>query len=337
MSPFCSKASLIFRRKMAEIQPLLSIHQQQNDDDDEELQQMIVEEKSSNRRITSLDVFRGLSIFLMVLVDYAGSILPVISHAPWNGLHLADFVMPMFLFAAGVSLAIVYKKIENRYEATWKAIVRAGKLFLLGVFLQGGYLHGITSLTYGVDVESIRLLGILQRIAIGYIAAALCEIWLPRQILKKEAVLRNYIWHWCAVFFLCAIYMGLTYGLYVADWQFKDLHSLSSLISENGTTTHVVRCSVRGDLGPACNAAGMIDRYVLGVNHLYQKPVYRNLQECNISNSGQVSESSPSWCFAPFEPEGILSSLTASVACIIGLQYGHILTQLKTNMMSVTT
>lgn len=88
-------------------------------------------------------------------------------------------------------------------------------------------------------------------------------------------------------------------------------------------------CSVRGDLGPACNAAGMIDRYVLGINHLYQKPVYRNLKECNISKGGQVPESSSSWCYAPFEPEGILSSLTASVACIIGLQYGHILTELQ--------
>jgi len=50
----------------------------------------------------------------MVLVDYAGSSLPVIAHSPWNGLHLADFVMPLFLFAAGASLAIVYKVI-NKY------------------------------------------------------------------------------------------------------------------------------------------------------------------------------------------------------------------------------
>ncbi|KAI3717396.1 hypothetical protein L1987_68984 [Smallanthus sonchifolius] len=354
MSSVCSKSNLNFRRKIAEVQPLLNDHQEH---DEESQQQQIVAEKNSSRRIASLDVFRGLSIFAKIDIallydiqviygrlmhikkslffsaygscDYAGSSLPVIAHAPWNGLHLADFVMPMFLFASGVSLTIVYKKVQNRYEATWKAIVRAVKLFLLGVFLQGGYLHGIASLTYGVDVETIRLLGILQRIAIGYIVAAMCEIWLPRKACRKEAVLRNYIWHWCAVFFLCAIYIGLTYGLFVADWQFKDLYSLSSLVSENGTTIHTVTCSVRGDLGPACNAAGMIDRFVLGIDHLYQKPVYRNLKECNMSKGGQLSESSPSWCFAPFEPESILSSLTASVACIIGLQYGHILIELQ--------
>nr|KAJ0221003.1 hypothetical protein LSAT_V11C200077820 [Lactuca sativa] len=102
----------------------------------------------------------------------------------------------------------------------------------------------------------------------------------------------------CGVILLLAIYMGLTYGLYVADWQFKDLHSLSSLIFENGSTIR--------DLRSACNAAGMIDRYILGTDHLYQKPAYRNLKECNISKSGQVSKSAPSWCYAPFEPEGIL-------------------------------
>lgn len=46
---------------------------------------------------------------LMMLVDYGGSIFPIIAHSPWNGVHLADFVMPFFLFIVGVSLALVYK------------------------------------------------------------------------------------------------------------------------------------------------------------------------------------------------------------------------------------
>lgn len=43
-----------------------------------------------------------------------------------------------------------------------------------------------------------------------------------------------------------------------------------------------VKCSVRGDLGPACNSAGMIDRDLLGIDHLYTKPVYRNLMVCSF-------------------------------------------------------
>ncbi|KAM1429860.1 hypothetical protein ACFX2I_046003 [Malus domestica] len=163
-------------------------------------------------RVASLDVFRGYCVFLMMLVDYGGSILLIIAHSPWNGLHLADFVMPFFLFIAGISLALVYKRVTNRVEATWKAVFKAVKLFLLGVMLQGGYFHGVASLTYGVDIERIRWSGILQRIAIGYIVATLCEIWLSRQTLGEVGFFRTYYWHWCVIFSLSAIYAGLPSG-----------------------------------------------------------------------------------------------------------------------------
>lgn len=45
----------------------------------------------------------------MMLVDYGGSVFPIISHSPWDGIHLADFVMPFFLFIAGLSPALAYK------------------------------------------------------------------------------------------------------------------------------------------------------------------------------------------------------------------------------------
>ncbi|KAF3434721.1 hypothetical protein FNV43_RR21806 [Rhamnella rubrinervis] len=295
---------------------------------DEENQQPEIKTISKPSRIASLDVFRGLCVFLMMVADYGGSISPIIAHSPWNGVHLADFVMPFFLFIAGVSPALVYNKVPNRLEATWKAVVRAVKLFLLGVFLQGGYFHGVTSITYGVDIGRIRWLGILQRISIGYIVAALCEIWLSHQTRREKGIFKSYYWHWCIMFSLSAIYAGLLYSLYVPDWQFN----ASPVISEpptNDSNFYKVKCSVRGDLGPACSSAGMIDRYVLGVDHMYAKPVYRNLKECNISANGQVPESSPSWCHAPFDPEGILSTLTAAITSVIGLQFGHILAHLQ--------
>ncbi|XP_073045818.1 uncharacterized protein [Primulina eburnea] len=72
----------------------------------------------------------------------------------------------------------------------------------------------------------------------------------------------------------------------------------------------------------------MLDHFVLGLDHLYAKPVYMNLKD-NISSHDQAPLTSPSWCIAPFDPEGILSSITAAVACIIGLHYGHTLIQLQ--------
>jgi predicted acyltransferase len=103
----------------------------------------------------------------MILVDYGGSIFPIISHSPWNGLHLADFVMPFFLFLVGISLALAYKvsiyllplhsihhalnfqpslisikmsvcqRRPHRTQATSKAFLRALQLFILGILLQG--------------------------------------------------------------------------------------------------------------------------------------------------------------------------------------------------------
>ncbi|KAI8027188.1 hypothetical protein LOK49_LG02G00649 [Camellia lanceoleosa] len=75
----------------------------------------------------------------------------------------------------------------------------------------------------------------------------------------------------------------------------------------NGSFVYTVTCSTRGDHGPASNDVGMIGRCVLGFNHLYPKPVYRNLKDCNISSIGQLSYNSPSWCHAPFDPKDILS------------------------------
>ncbi|KAF5727809.1 heparan-alpha-glucosaminide N-acetyltransferase-like isoform X1 [Tripterygium wilfordii] len=280
-------------------------------------------------RVVSVDVFRGLCVFLMMLVDYGGAVFPVIAHSPWNGLRLAEFVMPFFLFIAGISTALAFKKVPNKVDATSKTVLRAVKLFLLGVLLQGGYFHGTKSLTYGVDIVKIRWLGVLQRISIGYVVAALCEIWLTHRTQREVKFVRSYCWHWCLAFSISAIYAGLLYGLYVPDWQIKVSNATIYSLPSNDANLYTVICSVRGDLGPACNSAGMIDRLVLGVDHLYAKPVYRNLKECNISTSGQVPDTSPAWCHAPFDPEGLLSSLTAAVTCIIGLQYGHVLAHLQ--------
>ncbi|KAJ6671556.1 HEPARAN-ALPHA-GLUCOSAMINIDE N-ACETYLTRANSFERASE-LIKE ISOFORM X1 [Salix viminalis] len=250
-------------------------------------------------RVASLDVFRGLCVLLMMLVDYGGAIIPIIAHSPWNGLHLADSVMPFFLFIAEFLLHLFTGKFRNRIEATWKAVLRAIKLFLLGVVIQGGCFHGINSLTYGVDMKRIRWLGILQKISVGYLVAALCEIWLSCRA-RRESKLSQEV--------LLALIGNLKCPVKLLLCFLK-----------------ITAAFTRGDLGPACNSAGMIDRYVLGIDHLYKKPVYRNLKECNMSTYGQVPDSSASWCHAPFDPEGVLSFLTAAVTCIIGLQYGHLL------------
>ncbi|KAK4340229.1 hypothetical protein RND71_041691 [Anisodus tanguticus] len=61
--------------------------------------------------LLSLDIFRRLTVALMIFVEYAGGIYPSVNHSPWNGITLADFVMPFFLFIVGVSLGLAYKNL----------------------------------------------------------------------------------------------------------------------------------------------------------------------------------------------------------------------------------
>ncbi|XAR48270.1 Heparan-alpha-glucosaminide N-acetyltransferase [Bertholletia excelsa] len=280
-------------------------------------------------RLVSLDVFRGLTVVLMIFVDDAGGIMPAVNHSPWNGVTLADFVMPFFLFIVGVSLGLVYKNVPCRSVGTRKAIFRAFKLIMLGLFLQGGYFHGLNELTYGVDIEHIRLMGILQRIAIAYLLTAACEIWLKgdNKVNSGLSLLRKYQSQWAMAFALIALYLTLLYGLVVPDWEYQISTETSSLAPK----IFSVKCGVRGDTGPACNAVGMIDRKILGINHLYRRPIYARTEQCSINSPdyGPLPADAPSWCEAPFEPEGLLSSIMAIVTCLIGLHCGHIIVHFK--------
>uniref|UniRef100_M1AC64 Heparan-alpha-glucosaminide N-acetyltransferase catalytic domain-containing protein n=1 Tax=Solanum tuberosum TaxID=4113 RepID=M1AC64_SOLTU len=84
------------------------------------------------KRVASLDIFRGLAVALMVLVDDAGGEWPMIGHAPWNGCNLADFVMPLFLFIVGMAIALALKRIPEKLVAIRKVILRTLKLLFWG-------------------------------------------------------------------------------------------------------------------------------------------------------------------------------------------------------------
>ncbi|KAJ7979699.1 Heparan-alpha-glucosaminide N-acetyltransferase [Quillaja saponaria] len=286
------------------------------------------QQEQQRQRLVSLDVFRGLTVALMILVDHAGGILPAINHSPWNGLTLADFVMPFFLFMVGLSLALAYKKLCCRVIATRKAILRALKLLVLGIFLQGGFVHGINDLTYGVDIEQIRWMGILQRIAVAYLLAALCEIWIKGDdnVTSGVSLLKKYQYQWVVALVLTSLYLALLYGLYVPDWEYQIPNAPSS-----APKIFSVKCGVRADSGPACNAVGMVDRKILGIQHLYRRPIYARTKQCSINSPdyGPLPPDAPSWCQAPFDPEGLLSSVMAIVTCLVGLHYGHIIVHFK--------
>ncbi|KAJ8772051.1 hypothetical protein K2173_027228 [Erythroxylum novogranatense] len=263
------------------------------------------------KRVASLDVFRGLTVALMILVDDAGGEWPRIGHAPWNGCNLADFVMPFFLFIVGMAIPLAFKRIERWDKAVRKVILRTLKLLFWGLLLQGGYSHAPDKLSYGVDMKRIRWCGILQRIALAYLIVALVEIFTKDSQAKDPhppdnllRMLRLYFWHWLVGASVVVVYFAVVYGTYVPDWKFTVRNTDSADYGKDFT----VACGVRGKLNPPCNAVGHVDRIILGISHMYQRPAWRRSKACtpNSPFEGPFRDDAPSWCLAPFEPEGII-------------------------------
>ncbi|KAK4427642.1 putative U6 snRNA-associated Sm-like protein LSm4 [Sesamum alatum] len=284
------------------------------------------------KRVASLDIFRGLTVALMILVDDAGGEWPVIGHAPWNGCNLADFVMPFFLFIVGMAIPLAFKRIQDRITAINKVILRTLKLLFWGLLLQGGFSHAPDKLTYGVDMKKIRWCGILQRIALSYLVVAFVEIATRNSLTKgllpgKFSIFKLYFWHWMVGACVLTVYLGTLYGTYVPDWQF----TVQNTDSADFGKVLTVACNVRGKLDPSCNAVGYIDRKVLGINHMYQHPAWKRSKACtnNSPHEGPFRADAPPWCWAPFEPEGILSSISAILSTIFGVHFGHVIVHMK--------
>ncbi|KAM0010663.1 putative heparan-alpha-glucosaminide N-acetyltransferase [Helianthus debilis subsp. tardiflorus] len=286
--------------------------------------------KKKSKRVATLDAFRGLTIVLMILVDDAGGVYERMDHSPWNGCTLADFVLPFFLFIVGVAIALALKRVPNTKHAVKKIIIRTLKMLFWGIILQGGYSHAPYDLNYGVDMKKIRWCGILQRIALVYMVVALIETFTAKlrpTVIEPGyfSIYSAYRWQWLGGFIAFLVYMITTYALYVPDWNF-------TIHDDDGTSeTFTVVCGMRGHLGPACNAVGYVDREVWGINHLYSLPVWIRLKACTLNSpeSGPLRPDAPTWCRAPFEPEGLLSSISAILTGVIGIHYGHVLIHFK--------
>ena len=122
-------------------------------------------------RLHCLDVARGLTIATMILVDNAGDAWPSIDHSPWEGVTLADTVMPSFDFILGVSIALAFRRVRTDRPAALRRVAwRTFKLFVLGVITQGG----VDFMNY--DLQHIRIMGILQRVALCFGVAGVAEV-----------------------------------------------------------------------------------------------------------------------------------------------------------------
>ena len=132
-------------------------------------------------RILSVDIFRGATILLMVLVNTPGTwnnVYAPFLHAEWHGYTPTDLVFPFFLFIVGTSIVFSYRNKEVNSNTYKKIIVRTLKLIGLGLFL-GAF---IIKFPFFKAWENIRFPGVLQRIGVVFFFASILFInfkWKP--------------------------------------------------------------------------------------------------------------------------------------------------------------
>jgi len=157
----------------------------------------------NSTRLVSLDIFRGLTVAFMIIVNTPGSwsyVYAPLSHAKWHGCTPTDLVFPFFLFIVGVSTWYSLKKYGHEINSgsILRILRRTVTIFALGLFL-AIFPH------FGRDYSTLRIMGVLQRIALAYCVGSLICL----------TVKRDYLWIVIAVILLA--YWGLLGFLGGAD------------------------------------------------------------------------------------------------------------------------
>ncbi|HEY0083577.1 MAG TPA: DUF5009 domain-containing protein [Pyrinomonadaceae bacterium] len=181
-------------------------------------------------RLLSLDVFRGITIAGMILVNNPGTweaIHPPLAHAAWHGWTPTDLIFPFFLFIVGVSITLAFaRRVEaggTKRDLYLKVLRRTVLIYAFG-FLLAGFPY--------FNLSTIRLTGVLQRIAVCYLCAAI--------IFLKT------------------------------DWRAQILIAVALLLAYWGLSVFVAAPGyAAGDLSKEGNLAAFVDRVVLG-NHIWK-------------------------------------------------------------------
>jgi predicted acyltransferase len=157
---------------------------------------------ATNQRFTALDVFRGMTICFMIVVNTpgnGGTTYSPLLHAQWHGFTPTDLVFPSFLFAVGNAMSFVMPRWNNLSQADvlWKIFKRSTIIFLLGYLMYWFPFVRWESSDHlvGFPFEETRVFGVLQRIAICYLFASLLIYYLkPKTALIVSVALLFLYW-----------------------------------------------------------------------------------------------------------------------------------------------
>ncbi|UJR37519.1 hypothetical protein I4U23_030221 [Adineta vaga] len=259
------------------------------------------------RRLRSLDTFRGFSLMVMIFVNYGGGGYWFFDHSVWNGLTLADLVFPWFVWMMGVSIVLsqrsLLKKKVSKLSIFLKICRRTVILFLLGLILQGGY----------GKPKDLRILGVLQRLALCYFFTAIIVLIFGETEERSHSStwpigddvhqpisheLRNTIFQfwpeWISVIMIILAWICITYIPKLSNCP-------RGYTGPGGKHRHAMYQNCTGGI------AGYLDRTILGSSHIYDYPTCRDIYQTQL----------------PYDPEGLLGILSGIFLCYLGAHAGH--------------
>lgn len=248
-------------------------------------------------RVASLDCFRGLAVVLMVFGNTGGGGYWFFQHSAWNGLTVADAVLPCFVFAMGVAQALSLRAHARAGRgAQWRRLLRrTAALAALGLYLNRPW-----------DYRSFRVPGVLQRLALTNLVLTTVALWTPR---VRAGTAR---WRQAVAGALADVVPHL--GEFVVVALLAAAHVAPMLwAAEPGCGRGYLGPGGIGDGGAYANCTGgfaaRVDRAVFGARHMLAAPTCRALYATQ----------------APCDPEGLWGTLSSVVLAFVGLQCGRVL------------
>ncbi len=280
----------------------------------------------SGRRIMSLDALRGFDMFWIIGADslvYALDHMAQkpatrflayeLDHAQWRGFHFYDLIFPLFIFIVGVSLVFSLSKTKDSGSAgvLMRIVRRSVLLFLLGIFYSGG----LTS-----PWPDVRLMGVLNRIALAYFFTALLFHYFKPRVLAAVSIglLAGY---WALLTFVPIRDIRLTKNDLAVAAEDSGDQQAAQILRQSGNFSAVKN-------SPAWAAA---ERLFYGTS----VRVHGKFEEgYNFPNHFDFQFLGGRKYDVFFDPEGLLSTFPAIVTCLIGVFAGLVL---KSQSLSDTT
>ncbi|EDO47163.1 predicted protein, partial [Nematostella vectensis] len=246
-------------------------------------------------RLKSLDTFRGISLTVMIFVNFGGGGYYFFAHSIWNGLTVADLVFPWFMWIMGVSMVLSFRVLRRKQISTYRIIIKITKrtllLFALGLFTSN-------------NLTNYRIPGVLQRFAACYFVVAVIQVLAGPSV--EDSQPRGSWWdgirdvvslwaQWLLMFAFLIIYVVVTYA--------TELHGCPrGYTGPGGISDNSSAFNCTGGM------ASHVDSWLLG-KHVYQRGTFKDMYRTTVAH----------------DPEGVMGTLTSIFIVFLGVQAGHTL------------